>query len=166
MCPQQYPSSSLSVVAGSMALSSRLSMPLLTCSASGRLVRILFGCSSSKLVLSSDYPQYMLIMRALQLEFIYNAIQLLFTWTSLANFYLAFFFVCAFACHRAQIFTSYVAGFLSDCYSSVGCLQLLELWRRKIRIRGLPESLHRSHLHYHRLFSRKSTPGQCLIITP
>lgn len=29
----------------------------------------------------------------LQFEFIYNAIQLLFTWTSLANFYLAFFFV-------------------------------------------------------------------------
>jgi chitin synthase len=29
----------------------------------------------------------------LQLEFIYNAIQLLFTWTSLANFYLAFFFL-------------------------------------------------------------------------
>jgi chitin synthase len=31
----------------------------------------------------------------LQFEFIYNAIQLLFTWTSLANFYLAFFFVSA-----------------------------------------------------------------------
>jgi len=29
----------------------------------------------------------------LQIEFIYNAIQLIFTWTSLANFYLAFFFV-------------------------------------------------------------------------
>ena len=29
----------------------------------------------------------------LQIEFIYNAIQLMFTWTSLANFYLAFFFV-------------------------------------------------------------------------
>jgi chitin synthase len=29
----------------------------------------------------------------LQFEFIYNAIQLLFTWTSLANFYLAFFFL-------------------------------------------------------------------------
>lgn len=29
----------------------------------------------------------------LQLEFLYNAIQLIFTWTSLANFYLAFFFV-------------------------------------------------------------------------
>ena len=29
----------------------------------------------------------------IQIEFIYNAIQLLFTWTSLANFYLAFFFV-------------------------------------------------------------------------
>jgi chitin synthase len=29
----------------------------------------------------------------LQFEFLYNAIQLLFTWTSLANFYLAFFFV-------------------------------------------------------------------------
>ena len=28
-----------------------------------------------------------------QIEFIYNAIQLIFTWTSLANFYLAFFFV-------------------------------------------------------------------------
>ena len=29
----------------------------------------------------------------LQIEFIYNSIQLIFTWTSLANFYLAFFFV-------------------------------------------------------------------------
>lgn len=29
----------------------------------------------------------------LQFEFIYNAVQLIFTWTSLANFYLAFFFV-------------------------------------------------------------------------
>jgi chitin synthase len=29
----------------------------------------------------------------LQFEFIYNAVQLAFTWTSLANFYLAFFFV-------------------------------------------------------------------------
>jgi chitin synthase len=29
----------------------------------------------------------------LQFEFIYNAAQLIFTWTSLANFYLAFFFV-------------------------------------------------------------------------
>ncbi len=28
-----------------------------------------------------------------QIEFIYNAVQLIFTWTSLANFYLAFFFV-------------------------------------------------------------------------
>jgi hypothetical protein len=27
-------------------------------------------------------------------EFIYNAVQLIFTWTSLANFFLAFFFVC------------------------------------------------------------------------
>jgi chitin synthase len=33
---------------------------------------------------------------ALQFEFIYNALQLLFTWTSLANFYLAFFFVSFF----------------------------------------------------------------------
>ncbi|KAI0348109.1 chitin synthase [Trametopsis cervina] len=34
---------------------------------------------------------------ALQIEFIYNAIQLLFTWTSLANFYLAFFFLVSSA---------------------------------------------------------------------
>jgi len=32
-------------------------------------------------------------MFILQLEFIYNAVQLLFTWTALANFYLAFFFL-------------------------------------------------------------------------
>lgn len=31
--------------------------------------------------------------QSIQLEFIYNAIQLVFTWTSLANFYLAFFFL-------------------------------------------------------------------------
>lgn len=34
---------------------------------------------------------------ALQFEFIYNALQLLFTWTSLANFYLAFFFLVSSA---------------------------------------------------------------------
>ncbi|KAG2022801.1 chitin synthase [Coprinopsis cinerea AmutBmut pab1-1] len=34
---------------------------------------------------------------ALQFEFIYNAVQLLFTWTSLANFYLAFFFLVSSA---------------------------------------------------------------------
>ncbi|KAL0951725.1 hypothetical protein HGRIS_008399 [Hohenbuehelia grisea] len=33
----------------------------------------------------------------LQLEFIYNAVQLIFTWTSLANFYLAFFFLVSSA---------------------------------------------------------------------
>lgn len=33
----------------------------------------------------------------LQIEFIYNALQLLFTWTSLANFYLAFFFLVSSA---------------------------------------------------------------------
>jgi chitin synthase len=33
----------------------------------------------------------------LQVEFIYNAIQLLFTWTSLANFYLSFFFLVSSA---------------------------------------------------------------------
>lgn len=36
----------------------------------------------------------LLIHAPLQIEFIYNAVQLVFTWTSLANFYLAFFFVC------------------------------------------------------------------------
>jgi chitin synthase len=33
----------------------------------------------------------------LQIEFIYNAVQLLFTWTSLANFFLAFFFLVSSA---------------------------------------------------------------------
>jgi chitin synthase len=33
----------------------------------------------------------------LQIEFLYNAIQLIFTWTSLANFYLAFFFLVSSA---------------------------------------------------------------------
>jgi len=36
-------------------------------------------------------------MLLLQFEFIYNALQLLFTWTSLANFYLAFFFLVSSA---------------------------------------------------------------------
>ena len=36
-------------------------------------------------------------MLVLQIEFIYNAIQLFFTWTSLANFYLAFFFLVSSA---------------------------------------------------------------------
>jgi chitin synthase len=34
----------------------------------------------------------------LQIEFIYNGVQLFFSWTSLANFYLAFFFVRLCAC--------------------------------------------------------------------
>lgn len=38
----------------------------------------------------------------LQLEFIYNAIQLFFTWTSIANFYLAFFFLVGSATSNAQ----------------------------------------------------------------
>jgi chitin synthase len=38
--------------------------------------------------------------------FIYNAIQLFFTWTSLANFYLAFFFVSLpFSCLWSMMFT-------------------------------------------------------------
>ena len=37
----------------------------------------------------------------LQIEFIYNAIQLIFTWTSLANFYLAFFFLVSSATDEA-----------------------------------------------------------------
>ncbi|KZT73214.1 glycosyltransferase family 2 protein [Daedalea quercina L-15889] len=36
-------------------------------------------------------------MLLLQLEFIYNAVQLLFTWTQLANFYLAFYFLVSSA---------------------------------------------------------------------
>ncbi|KAJ3557459.1 hypothetical protein NP233_g11737 [Leucocoprinus birnbaumii] len=36
-------------------------------------------------------------MLLLQFEFIYNAVQLLFTWTSLANYYLAFFFLVSSA---------------------------------------------------------------------
>ncbi|KAA1467769.1 glycosyltransferase family 2 protein [Dentipellis sp. KUC8613] len=38
----------------------------------------------------------------LQIEFIYNAVQLLFTWTSLANFYLAFFFLVSSATADSQ----------------------------------------------------------------
>ncbi|KAF8665496.1 hypothetical protein AX16_000511 [Volvariella volvacea WC 439] len=50
----------------------------------------------------------------LQLEFIYNAIQLFFTWTSLANFYLAFFFLVSSATSDSQTdafnFLSHGAG--------------------------------------------------------
>ncbi|KAL6304892.1 chitin synthase 2 [Sparassis latifolia] len=46
----------------------------------------------------------------LQLEFIYNAVQLLFTWTSLANFYLAFYFLVS----SATSSTSNAFNFLSD----------------------------------------------------
>ena len=38
-----------------------------------------------------------------QIEFIYNAVNLLFTWTSLANFYLAFFFVGIFMLNSSAI---------------------------------------------------------------
>ena len=37
----------------------------------------------------------------LQLEFIYNAVQLVFAWTQLANFYLAFFFLVSSATDEA-----------------------------------------------------------------
>jgi chitin synthase len=40
---------------------------------------------------------------ALQFEFIYNTIQLIFTWTSLANFYLAFFFVSTRYCTTTML---------------------------------------------------------------
>ncbi|KAJ7292821.1 chitin synthase [Mycena rebaudengoi] len=39
---------------------------------------------------------------ALQIEFIYNGIQLIFTWTALANFYLAFFFLVGSATTAGQ----------------------------------------------------------------
>ncbi|TFK77536.1 chitin synthase [Pluteus cervinus] len=48
---------------------------------------------------------------ALQIEFIYNAIQLFFTWTSLANFYLAFFFLVSSATSDSQ---NNAFNFLSD----------------------------------------------------
>ncbi|KAI5124112.1 hypothetical protein M0805_000926 [Coniferiporia weirii] len=38
----------------------------------------------------------------LQIEFIYNAVQLLFTWTSLANFYLAFYFLVSSATSNSK----------------------------------------------------------------
>jgi len=41
-------------------------------------------------------------MLVLQIEFIYNAVQLIFTWTSLANFYLAFFFLVSSATAPGQ----------------------------------------------------------------
>lgn len=41
-------------------------------------------------------------MLLLQFEFIYNAVQLMFTWTSLANFYLAFFFLVSSATTGSQ----------------------------------------------------------------
>lgn len=50
----------------------------------------------------------------LQFEFIYNAIQLVFTWTSLANYYLAFFFLVSSATSNASTdafnFLSHGAG--------------------------------------------------------
>ncbi|KZV84311.1 chitin synthase [Exidia glandulosa HHB12029] len=47
----------------------------------------------------------------LQFEFIYNAIQLIFTWTSLANFYLAFFFLVSSATSEPK---TDAFNFLSD----------------------------------------------------
>ncbi|KAH0837983.1 glycosyltransferase family 2 protein [Lanmaoa asiatica] len=52
-----------------------------------------------KIWTSGQNPIRMLV---LQIEFIYNAIQLLFTWTSLANFYLAFFFLVSSATAPGQ----------------------------------------------------------------
>ncbi|KAG6380838.1 glycosyltransferase family 2 protein [Boletus reticuloceps] len=52
-----------------------------------------------KIWTSGQNPIRMLV---LQIEFIYNAIQLLFTWTALANFYLAFFFLVSSATAPGQ----------------------------------------------------------------
>ncbi|KAF8559990.1 glycosyltransferase family 2 protein [Imleria badia] len=52
-----------------------------------------------KIWTSGQNPIRMLV---LQIEFIYNAVQLLFTWTALANFYLAFFFLVSSATAPGQ----------------------------------------------------------------
>lgn len=49
-----------------------------------------------------------------QIEFIYNAVQLLFTWTSLANFYLAFFFVRTKIWRNRRGIKRRLVGFISD----------------------------------------------------
>jgi chitin synthase len=51
-------------------------------------------------------------MLVLQIEFIYNAVQLIFTWTSLANFYLAFFFVSAKARYIRGVFEQQSVDFI------------------------------------------------------
>jgi len=59
----------------------------------------------------------------LQIEFIYNFIQLFFTWTSLANFYLAFFFLVSSATadpkNNAFNFLSAGAGVGNDIFSVI-----------------------------------------------
>lgn len=66
----------------------------------------------------------LLIHTRLQIEFIYNAVQLLFTWTSLANFYLAFFFVCSACldCLGPRSRGSCIARFLCHDYGLDRCL--------------------------------------------
>lgn len=65
-----------------------------------------------------------------QIEFIYNAIQLLFSWTSLANFYLAFFFVSTSTLSLHGLLTSLLAGLFCNVYSQDRCVQLSEQRRR------------------------------------
>ncbi|TFY82854.1 hypothetical protein EWM64_g1158 [Hericium alpestre] len=66
------------------------------CVEAGRACSLLF---TSPLAASQNFEYKMsnILDKPLEIEFIYNAVNLLFTWTSLANFYLAFFFLVSSA---------------------------------------------------------------------
>jgi hypothetical protein len=101
----------------------------------------------------------------LQIEFIYNAIQLLFTWTSLANFYLAFFFVS-----NVRLWVRITQTFNLAClvrhYKYQRCVQLPEQRCWKICVRNFPRSLHRYPVCRSCLFTWQPTSGSlvCLLV--
>ena len=97
----------------------------------------------------------------LQIEFIYNAIQLLFTWTSLANFYLAFFFVRIVRL-RVRITQTFNLACLVRHFKYQRCVQLPEQWCWKICVRNFPRSLHRYPVCRSCLFTWQSTSGSLL----
>lgn len=99
-------------------------------------------------------------MLALQIELIYNAVQLLFTWTSLANFYLAFFFVRATFVHRSTGFPSITvsaARRIRHIRHLQRCFQFSVQRCRANCLRSFPQALHRRSVRRPCLFPREPT---------
>ena len=113
----------------------------------------------------------------LQFEFIYNAVQLFFTWTALANFYLAFYFVSLLSLSTSELYSSY--SFSSFNPPVTRLMDPLRLWALPMLDRlslkfcsrwdsSIPDTTACSHLRHpalhcrtvccHCLLARQSSP--------